>query len=112
MAAFVLGIVQLVGPKGEMAHRVLGLVWIALMLGVALSSFAIHTINQWQGYSLIHLLSLFTLMSLAVGVWAAHRHHIRTHRATMTGLFIGALVIAGLFTVLPGRIMHAVLFGG
>jgi uncharacterized membrane protein len=29
----------------------------------------------------------------------------------MIYLFSGALVIAGLFTLLPGRIMHAVLFG-
>ena len=27
------------------------------------------------------------------------------------GLFAGALVIAGLFTFMPGRIMHAVVFG-
>jgi uncharacterized membrane protein len=29
----------------------------------------------------------------------------------MLGLFVGALVIAGVFTFLPGRIMHAVVFG-
>lgn len=28
----------------------------------------------------------------------------------MTMTFVGALVIAGLFTLLPGRIMHAVVF--
>ncbi len=30
----------------------------------------------------------------------------------MLGLFLGALVIAGIFTLLPGRIMHKVVFGG
>jgi uncharacterized membrane protein len=30
----------------------------------------------------------------------------------MLSLFLGALIIAGLFTFLPGRIMHAVLIGG
>jgi hypothetical protein len=29
----------------------------------------------------------------------------------MIGIFTGALVIAGLFTFLPGRIMHAVASG-
>jgi uncharacterized membrane protein len=29
----------------------------------------------------------------------------------MTFIFAGALVIAGLFTLLPGRIMHQVVFG-
>jgi uncharacterized membrane protein len=28
----------------------------------------------------------------------------------MTGIFFGALVIAGSFTLVPGRIMHAVVF--
>jgi uncharacterized membrane protein len=33
------------------------------------------------------------------------------HRRIMIMVFAGALVIAGLFTLLPGRIMHAVIFG-
>ncbi len=33
------------------------------------------------------------------------------HRQMMIHLFIGALVIAGLFTLWPGRIMHLVVFG-
>jgi uncharacterized membrane protein len=30
----------------------------------------------------------------------------------MIGLYLGALVIAGLFTLVPGRIMYKVVFGG
>jgi uncharacterized membrane protein len=41
----------------------------------------------------------------------AMRHRVKDHRKAMVGLFTGALVIAGLFTFWPGRIMHAVLFG-
>jgi uncharacterized membrane protein len=29
----------------------------------------------------------------------------------MIGIFAGALVVAELFTLVPGRIMHAVVFG-
>ena len=29
----------------------------------------------------------------------------------MISIFGGALIIAGLFTLMPGRIMHAVVFG-
>jgi len=37
---------------------------------------------------------------------------IRLHAfAAMTAFALGALVIAGLFTLAPGRIMHAVVFG-
>ena len=29
----------------------------------------------------------------------------------MISIFAGALLLAGLFTLVPGRLMHAVLFG-
>jgi uncharacterized membrane protein len=38
------------------------------------------------------------------------RHDSAQHRIAMLMLFTGALVIAGGFTFLPSRIMHAVLF--
>ena len=58
-----------------------------------------------------HLLSVFTLIMLPLGLLRARRHEVEKHRWTMTGLFAGALVIAGAFTLLPGRIMHDVVFG-
>jgi uncharacterized membrane protein len=59
----------------------------------------------------IHLLSIFTLITLPLAVWAAHRHRVAEHRRAMISLFLGALVIAGAFTLVPGRIMHQVVFG-
>jgi uncharacterized membrane protein len=111
MAAFLLGVVQLAAPKGTLPHRTLGWIWVALMAVVALSSFWIHQIRLWGPWSPIHLLSIFTLVMLPLGVWQAHRHRVADHRRIMILLFSGALVIAGLFTLLPGRIMHAVVFG-
>jgi uncharacterized membrane protein len=49
---------------------------------------------------------------LPLGIYYARRHNVSGHRKTMLGLFFGALVIAGTFTLLPGRIMGRVLFGG
>jgi uncharacterized membrane protein len=48
---------------------------------------------------------------LPLGVWRAHQHDVVGHRRIMVLIFTGALVIAGLFTLVPGRIMHSVLFG-
>ena len=111
MAAFALGVVQLAAPKGTLPHRTLGWIWVLLMAFVAASSFWIHQIRLVGPWSPIHLLSIFTLVMLPLGVWRAHRHQVNAHRWTMTSIFVGALVIAGLFTLVPGRIMHAVLFG-
>ncbi len=111
MAAFALGLVQFAAPKGTLPHRTLGWFWVLLMLGVSLSSFWIHTIRLWGPWSPIHLISIFTLVMLVVGVTAARRHVVARHRKTMIWTFCGALVIAGIFTFVPGRIMHHVVFG-
>lgn len=111
MAALVLGGVQLTRRKGDTPHRVLGYAWVGLMLMIALSSFWIHTINQWNGFSLIHALSVLTLITAPLALHAVRRGNVHRHRVAMLTLFWSALVVAGLFTVLPGRIIHRVLFG-
>ncbi|UFZ05871.1 DUF2306 domain-containing protein [Bradyrhizobium ontarionense] len=111
MTAFALGLVQFAAPKGTWPHRTIGWIWVALMAAVAVSSFWIHTIRLVGPWSPIHLLSIYTLGVLPLAVWAAHRHRVAAHRRAMITLFSGALVIAGLFTLLPGRIMHKVVFG-
>lgn len=112
MSAFVLGAVQLSAPKGTLPHRMVGSVWAVLMLVVSISAFFIHQLRTWGSWSPIHLLAIFTLVMLPLAVWLAHTHRVRQHRNAMLGLFFGALVIAGIFTFYPGRIMHAVVFGG
>jgi uncharacterized membrane protein len=111
MAAFILGAVQLGAPKGTIPHRTIGWVWVSLMLAVSVSAFWIHTIRLWGPWSPIHLLAIFTLVMLPVAVLHARRHRVQQHRIAMLSLFFGALVIAGLFTLFPGRIMYAVVFG-
>jgi len=111
MAALALGIVQLSAPKGTLPHRTLGYVWVALMVVVAGTSFWIHDIRMWGPWSAIHLLSIFTLATLPLAVLHARRHRVSQHRNAMIAMFAGALLIAGAFTFLPGRIMHAVAFG-
>jgi uncharacterized membrane protein len=100
MAAFGLGIVQLTAPKGTLPHRTIGWIWVILMALIALSSFFIHEIKLIGPFSPIHLLSIFTLVMLPLAVAHARHHQV-----------IGALVIAGAFTFVPGRIMHAVVLG-
>jgi len=109
--AFGLGAVQLAAPKGTLPHRTIGWFWVALMVTVAATSFFIHDLRIWERWSPIHLLSMFTLATLPLAVVHARRHRVERHRNAMISIFMGALVVAGLFTLLPGRIMHAVVFG-
>jgi len=111
MAALAIGAVQLAAAKGTLPHRTVGWLWVTLMVVVAASSLFIHELRVWGPWSPIHLLSIYVLITLPLAVFAAHRHATERHRRAMVGLFVGGLVIAGLFTFYPGRIMHTVLFG-
>jgi uncharacterized membrane protein len=111
MAAFLLGVVQLTAPKGTLPHRTIGWIWASLMVLVCVTAFFIHELRWWGEWSPIHLLAIFTLITVPLGVFWAHRHLVTAHKWTMVSIFLGALVIAGLFTFMPGRIMHAVVTG-
>jgi uncharacterized membrane protein len=110
-AAIALGSFQFALPKGTAGHRALGFGWVGLMMGVAASSLFIHTIRTFGPFSAIHLLSLFTLFIVPFAVIAAARGRIETHRRTMFWTYVAALIVTGLFTLYPGRIMHKVVFG-
>ena len=109
--AFGLGIWQLAATKGNARHRLVGWLWAATMLVVAGSSFLVSHMRQFGPFSVIHLLSVWVLVAVPLAVHAARSGRHRSHAIWMISIFVGALVVAGMFTLLPGRIMHAVLFG-
>lgn len=112
IAALLLGAAQLLAPKGTLPHRTCGYIWVALMLTAILTSFFIYDIRTWGPFSWIHILSAAALIGVISLVREARRKDVKEHRKSALLLFFGALVIAGGFTLLPGRAMHAVLFGG
>lgn len=111
LAALAMGGAQLALPKGTTRHRVMGYAWAALMLVIAISSFWIQQIRLIGPFSPIHILSIIVLITVPPAVWHAHRHRVAKHRRVMISLYVFALIGAGVFTLLPGRIMHAVVFG-
>ena len=111
LLAIVLGGFQLWGPKGTRNHRMLGYIWVGLMVIVGFSGFFIHGLRLVGPFSPIHLLSAITLVSLWHAIRAARRGDIRRHRKTMVPLFWMALVLTGFFTFWPGRVMHQVVTG-
>ena len=61
-------------------------------------------------FSAIHLLSILVLVNLARGLWLIRHRRIRAHAIHMQALYLQALLGAGLFTFLPGRMMSQMLF--
>ncbi|TIU53249.1 MAG: DUF2306 domain-containing protein [Mesorhizobium sp.] len=111
LAALAIGGAQLALPQGTPSHRVMGYAWAALMLVIAVSSFWIQQIRLIGPFSPIHLLSILVLVTAPLAVWYAHTHRVAAHRGAMIKLYVFALIGAGIFTLLPGRIMHTVVFG-
>ncbi len=119
IAAFFLGVVQLSAPKGTLPHRTLGVLWVTLMIVVTVSSaFIVHPTKPgdpfWARFSPIHLLTLLTAFGLVGGIryLLIGGPNLKKHKGPFIGMFIGGLIIAGALAFLPGRIMHAVAFGG
>jgi uncharacterized membrane protein len=100
IGAFALGLIQFAAPKGTLPHRTIGWIWVALMAAIALSSFFIHEIKMVGPFSPIHLLSIFTLIMLPLAVLHARRHNVKQHRGAMIGIFIGALLVAGVWRLI------------
>jgi uncharacterized membrane protein len=108
LAAVVLGLTNLARRKGGNAHRTIGWMWIIAMVVVTVGSFWIKGASG--RFSWIHLLSVGSLVNLALAVYFARVRNFKAHKGCMIG-GVSGLLIAGAFTLLPGRIMYQSVFG-
>lgn len=100
--ALFLGVPVLLMKKGTKLHKLLGRIWGMLMITTAISSFWLQGLVGSIGP--IHIFSVVTLFSIPQGIYYARKGNIAAHQRAMTGPYIG-LVIAGLFSFMPGRMM-------
>ena len=114
--AFFIGTWQIfLSRKGAPAHRAIGYVYLVLMTITAITALFIHAImpnSPFFGLSPIHIFVPITLFGVASALYGAWVHNIRAHKSAMIGTYIGGLLIAGSLAFMPGRIMHAAVFGG
>jgi len=111
LPAFAIGTWQIFfSTKGSRYHRLLGAIYLALMTVTAITTFFIRSINPGH-LSLIHLFIPLTLFGVFGALWNIRRGNIKGHRNAMLGLYFGGILIAGGFTLLPGRLLHHVFFG-
>ncbi len=96
--------------KGARGHRALGAVYLVLMTATAVAACFIRSLNP-GGLSLVHLFVPLTLFGVFSALWNVRRGNVSGHRNAMLGLYVGGLLIAGGLTLLPGRLLHSVVFG-
>ena len=117
LGAVPVGVYIFLTKKGTSRHKLAGRFWVALLTIVSMSAIPIQSINPGH-YSLIHLLIPYTIGSLIYSIWNIRRFKVTrlqkyryAHMYSMIGVYVGALLIPGAFTLLPGRFLHGVVFG-
>lgn len=110
LAALVVATVLMLGVKGTLLHRTLGWAVAIFLVATAIDALFIEGFSNMH-FTPLHLFSVVTLISVPLGVIAARRHDVIRHRRTMSGLYFGALILAGLIAFMPGRLMWRVFFG-
>lgn len=100
------------GAAHPRLHRAAGYAFVTLMVCAALSACFIrsHDLPNWGGYTPIHLLIPVALLSMGRSLWQLYRGNIAAHRKIMRGVYIGACIVAGLFTLMPGRYLGGLLW--
>lgn len=114
LPAFALGTLLLLSKKGTRLHKAMGRTYLVLMLataGIALSLPAQLGPTLLEHFGPIHALCFVVGFSVPRGWLAARRGDIKTHRMVMTQLYFLGLVLSGLFTLTPGRLIHSWIFG-
>ncbi|HSW16309.1 MAG TPA: DUF6622 family protein [Ramlibacter sp.] len=116
IGAVVTGPVALWARRGRQQrprlHRAFGHAWVTLMIATAVSALFIRggKLPNIAGFSPIHLLVPVVLGMLTLSFWFLAKGNIAGHKKTMQRLYIGACLVAGAFTLLPGRLLGELLW--
>lgn len=104
----VAGWIMLALPKGDRRHRTLGWIWVGGMAAMGATSLTVPHGDSWVA---AYIGGGSALALLAYGVFAVKTRRLRNHGRTMAMLMI-ALVLMTLLSLMPGRLLHDVVFGG
>ena len=116
LIAVPVGLYILLTKKGTQKHKLTGRIWTLFLLIVSFTALFIQAINPGE-YSLIHLLISWTIGSLIYSIWSIRKFqktklqkYKKAHMYSMIGVYVGALLVAGVFTLMPGRLFYEILF--
>ena len=108
-----LGAYTLLINKVNPTHRLVGMIYMTLMVITSIIALFLPAKvgPRWlQHFGYIHLFCVLTLVSIPYSLWQLKRGRIVGHKISMIMLYLGAIGIAGAFTLVPGRFLHTVFF--
>ncbi len=94
--------------RGTRRHRRLGWLWVTAMFATAALSFSLRGLTG--GWSPIHAFSVVTVLAVPALAWNARAHKVGHHRRIARNLVAGALLLAGLFTLVGERTLARMLW--
>tara|TARA_B110000902_G_scaffold2108_2_gene2341 strand:- start:6342 stop:6740 length:399 start_codon:yes stop_codon:yes gene_type:complete len=112
--AFLMATFMMVTKKGTEVHKLIGRIYMVLMLFTAMVTLLMSAQvgpRLFNHFGFIHLLSVLVLYCVPSAYWAIKNGNVKRHKWSMIGLYIGGLIVAGGFTLMPGRMLGNVLFG-
>ena len=100
-----LGPLQILRRRRDLAHRIVGLSWLVAMVTVCLSSFWIAP----DGFSWLHGLSIWTLVCMVAAIAGIRRGNVPVHRGFMIGSYLGTLAAFAFAALVPVRLIPQLL---
>jgi uncharacterized membrane protein len=112
LLALLLGAIVMLRRKGTFSHKTIGWAFVVLMATTAITSAFIrdHLLPNIAGFTPIHFFTAYVAVWLPIGIWRIRSGQVTAHRRTMRGIFFGGCVVAGIFTLLPGRLLGNLLW--
>lgn len=109
----VMGAALFMMKKGTRVHKIMGKFYMILMLFTGIITLFMPAQvgpQLFNHFGYIHSFSLLTLYSAPKAYIAIRRGNVKSHQNSMIRLYVGGILIAGSFTLVPGRFLHDVFF--
>ena len=110
---FLVGAWLLLRRKGTTVHKRFGRVYAVLILCTALVTLAMPALvgpRLLNHFGFIHLFSVLVLVCVPAALYSIRHGNVAAHRGHMVGVYVGGILIAGSFALMPGRLLHGWLF--
>lgn len=101
----VLGPLQILRRRRDLAHRIVGATWVAAMVVVCVSSFWIAP----DGFSWLHALAIWTLLCMVFAIASIRARNVPIHRGFMIGSYLGTLTAFAFAALIPSRLIPRLL---
>lgn len=109
LPCLLIGAWLLLRRKGTAVHKRLGRVYAVLILFTALVTLLMPAVvgpRVLDHFGFIHLFSVLVLVCVPAAVYKIRRGDVAAHRGHMMGVYMGGILIAGTFALMPGRLLH------